>query len=254
MIRPWKVVLGIALGVAALPSSAMAQDTTPPTVTVNTPLEGAVYTQGDPVTASYSCSDDTPEGLTCTGTVPHGEIISTATVGSFEFVVTGRDAAGNETVVRRNYSVKAAEGDVEGETPATLNLTLGAPGAFAPFIPGIARDYTMSMSATVLSTADTAKLTVADPSTEATGHLVNGPFALESPLQATATSTNPFATPAAGGNVGGSAAPTQLLTYSGPVANDAVTLNFTQPVSGTEALRTGAYAKTLTFTLSTDTP
>ena len=28
--------------------------------------------------------------------------------------------------------------------PATLSLTLGAPAAFAPFMPGVARDYTAS--------------------------------------------------------------------------------------------------------------
>ena len=44
MMRPWKVVLGAVLAVAALPGSAMAA---PPTVTVTTPAQGDVYTQGD---------------------------------------------------------------------------------------------------------------------------------------------------------------------------------------------------------------
>lgn len=254
MIRPWKVVLGVVLGVAALPSSAMAQDTTAPTVTVATPQEGAVYTQGDPVTASFSCVDETTATPECTGSVASGTAISTATVGNFEFVVRGKDAAGNETVVRRSYSVKAREGDVGGGAAATLNLTLGQPGSFAPFIPGVARDYTATMSANVLSTADNATLTVADASTTATGHMVNGANALQTPLNATATSTNQFATAAPGGPVGGTAAPTALLSYSGPVTNDAVALNFKQSIAGTEALRTGSYAKTLTFTLSTTAP
>ena len=45
-----------------------------------------------------------------------------------------------------------------------------------------------------------------------------------------------------------------MLTYSGPVSNDAVTLTFSQAIGANEALRTGSYSKTLTFTLSTTTP
>ena len=54
--------------------------------------------------------------------------------------------------------------------------------------------------------------------------------------------------------VGGSASPTSLLTYGGPVSNDAVTLGFRQVIGENEALRTGTYSKTLTFTLSTTNP
>ncbi len=52
-------------------------------------------------------------------------------------------------------------------------------------------------------------------------------------------------------DVGGSAAPTQLLSYAGPVSNDAVTVAFRQHISAGDALRTGAYSKTLTLTLAT---
>ena len=45
-----------------------------------------------------------------------------------------------------------------------------------------------------------------------------------------------------------------MLTYAGPTSNDPVTLNFRQTIGRTEALRTGAYSKTLTFTLSTTQP
>ena len=55
-------------------------------------------------------------------------------------------------------------------------------------------------------------------------------------------------------NVGGSAAPTSLLTYANPTSNDAVTISFQQPIGATDALRTGSYSKTLTFTLSTTAP
>ena len=68
--------------------------------------------------------------------------------------------------------------------PATLALTLGRPATFGAFTPGVARDYTASTTANVVSTAGDATLSVADPSSNATGHLVNGAFSLPQALQA----------------------------------------------------------------------
>ena len=45
-----------------------------------------------------------------------------------------------------------------------------------------------------------------------------------------------------------------LLTYAAPVSLDPVTIGLKQPIGANEALRTGTYSKTLTFTLSTTTP
>src|SRR5262249_6794630 len=70
--------------------------------------------------------------------------------------------------------------------PATLSLSLGAPASFGSFKPGTAKDYETSTTATVTSTAGDASLSVNDPSTTATGHLVNGTFSLPAPLQARA--------------------------------------------------------------------
>ena len=38
------------------------------------------------------------------------------------------------------------------------------------------------------------------------------------------------------------------------MSNEVATINFKQSIAATDALRTGAYSKTLTFTLSTTTP
>jgi hypothetical protein len=78
-------------------------------------------------------------------------------------------------------------------------------------------------------------------------HLVNGSFFLPASLQAKA-GTGTFAP------VGGSAAPTTLITWNGPVSNDNVPIEFKQSIAANDALRTGAYAKTLTLTLSTTAP
>ena len=141
---------------------------------------------------------------------------------------------------------------VGGTVPATLALNLGTAADFGPFTAGMQKDYYASTAATVTSTAGDATLSVADASPTATGHLVNGAFFLPEKLQANAvlgaTSSDVYAP------VGGSSAPTSLLAWTNPVSNDAVKIGFKQPVKANDALRTGSYAKTLTFTLSTTNP
>jgi M6 family metalloprotease-like protein len=144
------------------------------------------------------------------------------------------------------------DGTVGGTVPATLSLSLGTPASFGALTPGLQKDYFATTTANVISTAADAKLSVADPSATATGHLVNGTFSLPEGLQANAvlgTTSNGVYAP-----VGGSASPTSLLTWSAPASNDAVTIGFKQPVKSNDALRTGQYSKTLTFTLSTTQP
>jgi aminopeptidase YwaD len=149
-------------------------------------------------------------------------------------------------------SIAAADVSANATVPATLSLSLGTPAAFGAFTPGLAKDYTSSMTATVVSTAGNGLLSVADPSANATGKLVNGTFSLVQTLQAKASSAA-----GTGGDylpVGGSASPTSLLTYANPTSNDAVTVGFKQTIGANEPLRTGSYSKTLTFTLSTTAP
>ena len=125
------------------------------------------------------------------------------------------------------YSATSATGGAGATVPATLSLTLGAPASFGAFTPGLAKDYTATTTATVISTAGDATLSVSDP-----GHLANGAFTLPSPLTVAFSKSS----------------------WSAPVSNDPVTVTFGQHVGATDALRTGAYTKTLTFTLSTTTP
>jgi hypothetical protein len=149
-------------------------------------------------------------------------------------------------------SIAAAEGSANASVPATLSLSLGTPASFGAFTAGLAKDYTSSMTANVISTAGNGALSVADPSSNATGKLVNGAFSLAQTLQAKASSA--AGTGADYVAVGDSAAPTSLLTYANPTSNDAVTVGFRQTIGANEPLRTGSYSKTLTFTLSTTAP
>ncbi|MDA0179592.1 M14 family zinc carboxypeptidase [Solirubrobacter phytolaccae] len=133
---------------------------------------------------------------------------------------------------------------VGGTVPATLSLSLGAPAVLGPFQPGVDKEYVTSSDATVTSTAGDATLSVSDAGPNP-GHLVNGTFSLPQPLQLQAK-TGAFAPLGA--------TPLTLHTYSAPVSSDVVTLGFKQVIGRTDALRTGTYSKTLTFTLSTTNP
>jgi PKD repeat protein len=144
------------------------------------------------------------------------------------------------------------QGDAGGVVPATLALSLGSAAAFGPFVPAVERAYTASTSANVISTAGDALLSVADPSATATGRLVNGPYALAQPLEAMASSTGGVG--AAFAPLRDDSSPLSLLTYDGPISNDAVTVAFRQSIGAAEGLRTGTYSKTLVFTLSTTSP
>jgi dienelactone hydrolase len=167
----------------------------------------------------------------------------------FRDLVDVYDLGGQWMLTHLFPGVANTPGDVGGSVPATHSLTIGAPASFGPFTPGIAKDYSAATTATVTSTAGDATLSVADTSAGAAGHLVNGTFALAQALQVRATragSDTPF------GTLG--ATPLSLLSYTGPLSNDAVALEFRQHVDAGDALRTGTYGKTLTFTLSTTTP
>ena len=168
-------------------------------------------------------------------------------------MVDGRVVHDDGTLAVGNTSQTEVLGDANGIVVPTLSLSLGTPATFPAFIAGQGRDYTATTTANVISTAGNAALTVHDASSNATGRLVNGSFSLAQPLQAQAASSK-GGVAAAMAPVGGASSPTALLTYSGPVSNDMLTLAFKQTVGAGEALRTGTYSKTLTYTLSTTAP
>ena len=86
------------------------------------------------------------------------------------FTMNWMEFGGNGVTLNRTD----VEAPVGGTVPATLSLSLGAPASFGPFTAGVARTYTAGTTANVISSAGDATLSVADPSSNATGHLVNG--------------------------------------------------------------------------------
>jgi hypothetical protein len=247
-------VVGAIAALGLMPEVAMAQgaaDTTPPAITISAPADGATFVVGQPVQAAYACSDDVAVA-DCAGPVANGAAIDTSSAGPHTFTVTSHDTAGNPATKTVGYSVVVQDpGPVDGGTPATLTLTLGSASPFAPFVPGVAKSYTTTMLAHIVSSAGDGLLTVADPDTVNPGHLVNGTFVLPSPLSASAASAT--GTSAGSSAIAGTATPATLETWAGP-ANEDITLTFTQPIGTGDVLRTGGYAKSLTFTLSTTQP
>jgi hypothetical protein len=221
---------------SAVQSKAYVVDLVKPTVTFTSPAaDGVTFTQGRPVPLTFTCADENSGVASCIGSPALGSNLDTSTPGTFTYSVTAKDTAGNENVVTRSYTVIPAtnvDGTVNGSVPATLALTLGAPASFGAFTPGVTREYSASTTATVTSSAGDATLTVADPSTNHTGHLVNGSFFLQQPLQGLGV----------------------IKTWNAPTTNESVPVTFKQSIAASEGLRTGAYGKTLTFTLSTTTP
>ncbi len=85
---------------------AATPDSTPPTVKVTSPVDGAVIPEHKLVKASYSCTDTGGSGLAiCNGDVANGSPINTTTLNGHTFTVRGRDRAGNLAVVYRTYMV-----------------------------------------------------------------------------------------------------------------------------------------------------
>jgi hypothetical protein len=156
--------------------------------------------------------------------------LTVSTPGRHTLDYRGTNAAGTTDVKSYAFTIGAVTdtpGTVGGSVPATLALTLGTPASFGAFTPGASKDYTATTTANVVSTAGDAALSVSDP-----GHMTNGAFSLPQPLAVTFSKAS----------------------WSAPTANEAVTITFEQHIDATDALRTGAYSKTLTFTLSTTTP
>ena len=87
---------------------------TPPTVAVTRPADGAVYGDGELVSADFACGATDHTVASCTGTAADGAAVNTSTPGSYPFTVTATDAAGYQTTRTVTYTV------VDDDDPAVL--------------------------------------------------------------------------------------------------------------------------------------
>ena len=77
-----------------------------PSITVNTPANGAVYPLNENVAADYACADGGSGSSSCAGNVADGGPIDTSATGSKTFVVNASDAVGNSSTATVTYTVK----------------------------------------------------------------------------------------------------------------------------------------------------
>ena len=113
-------------------------------------------------------------------------------------------------------------GDVGGTVPATLSLTLGD----AADVRRVHRRASRGLHGLDDGDGDLDRGRRGADGRPTRPHLMNGSFSLPSPLAVLFSKS----------------------AWTGPVSNDAVTVTFKQHIGATDALRTGAYSKTLTFT------
>jgi hypothetical protein len=205
-----------------------------------------------PLTAQATEPTGIPVSFDTSGTDAFGTALApdcapasgaTFPIGPTHVTCVATDAAGRTASASFEVDVLPPPHPLEvgGTVPATLSLTLGAPASFGAFTPGVEHDYTAQTTANVISTAGNATLSVSDP-----GHLANGGFTLPQPLRVEIARAD-------GESLGAMESPVPA-SWTGPVSNAAVAITFRQAIGATDALRTGSYAKTLTFTLSTTAP
>src|SRR5690349_18456989 len=88
--------LALLIGVVvATPTAAHADDTTPPVITIDSPLDGEELTRGDGITVAFGCVDETDPAPTCDGLLG-GDSVPSAPIASGD----GRflEAAGTYTL------------------------------------------------------------------------------------------------------------------------------------------------------------
>ena len=158
-----------------------------------------MFTQGRPVPVMYSCADEA-SGLAA-ASAPRRSA-RTSTPDARHVHLHGDGDRQRRQRVRAHPQLHGHHGHERqrarrGTVAATLGLTLGTPATFGAFTPGVGKTYTAGTTANVISSAGDATLSVADPSANATGHLVNGTFSLAQPLQGLGT-IKTWSAPAAG--------------------------------------------------------
>ncbi|MDA0182554.1 DUF3616 domain-containing protein [Solirubrobacter phytolaccae] len=244
----------VSPGIAWVAGSGAALPDRPATATTTTLAVEGSRVVGEPLTAKVTVAPTVVTPFTVRDQHGYVELVDGGQVLDLARVIAGKAeldlsglGAGSHSLVARYVSTdelkstgsasaavpvaitveSKTEAPVGGTVGATLALTLGAPASFPAFIPGVEKEYTATTKATVISTAGDATLTVSDP-----GHLTNGAFSLPQPLRVELGRT----------------------AWTGPVSNEDVPVTFKQAIGANDALRTGTYSKTLTFTLSTTTP
>ena len=142
-------------------------DTTPPTISISIPADGAVFSVGQVVLADYACADEVGgSGVgSCDGPVADGAPIDTS-LGTHTFSVSASDVAGNGASVSTSYVVVPAP----DTTPPSVTITSPAMGAAFSVGQVVLADYACTDEVGVrASRAASDRLRLALPSTRRSG-------------------------------------------------------------------------------------
>jgi hypothetical protein len=101
----------------------------PPAIVVHSPIDGAEFTLGQTVSASYRCADSGSGVVTCVGTVPSGTAIDTSTPGTHVFTVNAMDSVGNTSSRSLTYTVFAGDAN---QTVSGGEIVTTDPGGLGP--------------------------------------------------------------------------------------------------------------------------
>jgi hypothetical protein len=121
---------------------AAAKTAGPPTISINSPLDGQSFTRLASVLASYSCQDaaGVPGIAACAGTVANGSPIDTSTLGSHTFTVDAKSKDGQIAIKTIHYTVTlpgnhftVSHVKTRADGTVTFDLKLPGPGAIDAF-------------------------------------------------------------------------------------------------------------------------
>ena len=107
-------------------------DTTAPTISITSPVEGSVFVQEQQIAAGYGCADEAGgSGLsTCAGPVIDGQAIDTS-IGSHRFEVKASDVQGNTATASTGYIVFSDLGGSLAHAHDSARRVLGDAGSRA---------------------------------------------------------------------------------------------------------------------------
>jgi virginiamycin B lyase len=117
---------------ASTPVGVAVDHPSAPSASITSPADGAAYSQGTAVTATYTCSPGAGGGVLvagssgCAGTVPNGSRIDTASLGAHAFTVTATDTDGQTAAVTARYTVTGGSPASAGPTASIASPADGA--------------------------------------------------------------------------------------------------------------------------------
>ena len=157
-------------------------DETPPTVVIQSPVNGSTLIYGASATMQFTCADALSGLASCAGSQPNGSPLNTTTPGPTTVVATGMDLAGNAFTTTSTYNVIYQF--VGFQTPLATAGTPASPSFSGTFNAGKAIPIKWDLftsSGVMITDLSAVPLITAAPNAACAGPPTGAPFALYSP-------------------------------------------------------------------------